>query len=344
MSLFQRLWGMLSGSASTPATDATQPVSDDDRGAATCIAEANAAGVDETPPWWRDLSAASETAAAVPVDQALYDALARTLDDPNLELPRMPRIADQALLKLRDAEVDYRALAEILQQDATLAAQVLRVANSVRYRGFAEIRSLDLAFARIGQRALRTIVLSSTMQGLSIRTGGATRSLGEELWRASRAHAVICGELARHIGLPEDDCTLLGLLHDLGMLGVLRTCHEHAQHHNTAVTRELFDRLAAEWHEHLGLRLAEAWGLPDPLPQLIGNHHRDPAPGDPHARERNLLLVADGIAGLLGFTPRRPADLLALPAAGALGLRQDVGTHAWLLELPARVTERIDSF
>ncbi len=46
-------------------------------------------------------------------------------------------------------------------------AQVLRVANSVMYRGFSEIRNLDLAFARIGQRAL--IPLSAFLEMAELR-------------------------------------------------------------------------------------------------------------------------------------------------------------------------------
>ncbi|QOJ15909.1 MAG: HDOD domain-containing protein [Planctomycetia bacterium] len=350
MSLFSRLWNALTGGAASTdsASSSTQTLLADEEE----LPQRRPAGDDA---WWKNPPPPppAPTASAALIDQTLYDALTRTLDDPEIELPRMPAVADKALIQLRENTVDFRALADVVQQDAALTAQLLRVANSVTYRGFSEIRSLDLAFARLGQRTVRSVILGTTIRALAIRTGGATRSIGEELWRASLAAAAVCGELAVRIGENEDDAFLSGLLHDIGNLGVLRVCYDHAQQRGARIEPPLFAGLAERWHEHLGMRLAGSWGLPDPLPELIGNHHRAPRPGDPLTTRRNMLRMTDVLVAMMGYTPTTlspaaaldgAADALQTAAAIALGLSSNEETCDWLSGLPDRVRSRVEVF
>ncbi|MBK8916168.1 MAG: HDOD domain-containing protein [Phycisphaerales bacterium] len=350
MSLFARLWNALTGGAASdesPCSSGRTMVADEEE------LPRHRSSADDA--WWKGptTSAPAPSTSAALIDQELFDALTRTLDDPEIELPRMPAVADKALMQLREAAVDFRSLADVVQQDPALTAQVLRVANSVAHRGFTEIRTLDLAFARLGQRTVRSVILGTTLRALAIRTGGATRSIGEELWRASLASAAVCGELAGRVGESEDDAFLSGLLHDIGNLGVLKVCYDHAQGRSARIEPALFADLAARWHEHLGMRLAGAWGLPDPLPELIGNHHRAPRPGDPLEKRRNLLRLTDVLVAMLGYTPTTlsPAaalegapDALQTAAAVALGLSANDETCEWLGGLPDRVRSRVEVF
>lgn len=353
MSLFERLWRLLTN----PNAGVPEPTHAPQGFGGVALetmsgAEADEAGrvADQAEQyWWAGDPArgnqAGTAAGATAVDEQLFDALTKTLDDSEIELPRMPRVADQALLKLREENVDYRDLANIVQQDAALTAQVLRVANSVMYRGFSEIRNLDLAFARIGQRALRSVILGTTVRNIAIRTGGSTRSLGEELWRGSLASGVVCGEVAKRLHKSEDDAFLIGLLHDIGMLGVLRVCHDYAQRRGgKQITPALYYRLATDWHQHLGRRLADAWALPDPLPELIGSHHAAVSPDDPQALNRNIIAFADAVCALLEYAPYQSHDLLGLPCAKALGIPRSPSTREWLQSLPETISTRVNSF
>lgn len=355
MSIFRRLMDSLMGrreSSTTSSPDDTQHVTAAAE-SAVAVAEAPPAPPPEeaegVKPWWVPrgepmCEIRPPVRGTAPTDASLYQTLTKLLDDPNMELPRLPQITERVLSMLRGNETNYQALAQIVEQDAALTAEVLRVANSVAYRGFTEIRRLDLAFVRLGQRALKSLILGVTLKAVTIRTGGPQRSLGEELWRRSLASGVIVSELSSKVGLLPDDGFLLGLLHDIGMLAILKVAHDHQHKAGVRISRTTFDQLCDQWHEHLGMRLADAWNLPDPLPEIIGNHHRDPAADDPLARHRNLIAVADVICALLEYAPYVSYDFFKLPCVQKLGLSPTHETLALLGALPERIAERMESF
>lgn len=278
-----------------------------------------------------------------PIDAALHKAIVAVVREPDLELPRLPQVAQQALALLAQPDSRARQLAALIEQDPMLAAAVLRTANSAMYRGVSEITRLEPAFARIGQRSLRGIVLSENVKALAIRvTSGGERSLGHELWQRSIASATIAARFADRVKMSEDEAFLTGLLHDIGMLAVLRIVHDYQKTHGRRVSRTLFDVLCDEWHEHLGLRLADAWNLPTPLPELIAGHHQEPTVADPLRGQRHLLQFTDVVTAMLEYSPYVAYDFFNMPCVAAMGLRDDAATRTMLMELPAVIEGRMD--
>jgi HD-like signal output (HDOD) protein len=245
------------------------------------------------------------------------------------------------MLQLRSENVNFRTLAELIGKDPGLSAEVLRYANSAFYAGMNEIKRLDLAFARLGHRALRARVMAVSFKGLSIRTGGPERSRGEELWRRSLACGVILAEMAPRYGLSRDDAFLVGLLHDVGCLAVLRVVHEYQTQMGQRVPAVVFHALCQQWHEKLGANLSEAWNLPDPLPALIGSHHVDAGPEDPLEYYRLLIAFAEVVCAMTGYSPHVPYDFFNTPCVKRLGLQDDGATRAFLAALPEKIAGSI---
>lgn len=354
MSLFSWLWHYLAGSDDSPPERRRAPDAATETATAVIDPPAEEAEVEvaddgdepQEGDWWvpRKVESDGRTVSESEqrVFQDLYARLTRVLDDPNLELPRLPRVTDRALTLLRGAETDYRELAEVIEQDPALTAEVLRIANSVAYRGISEIRRLEAAFARLGQRALRSVLLGATVRSISITLGGGHRTLGEGIWRRCVASGAITAIMAERHGVDPKDGLLAGLLHDIGHFVVLTVAHDYQRRTGVRVPREVFDRLSAEWHEHVGLRLATAWNLPDPLPALISAHHNMPGPDDPLAKLRLLVMFSDATCALLRYSPYQPIDLFSLPCVQALGLKNDAPTRRFLRELPQHIETRLD--
>lgn len=276
-----------------------------------------------------------------PIDTSLHEAIVAVLRESDLELPRLPQITQSALGLLSKPDFNQRQLAELIGRDPMLAASVLRTANSALYRGVSAITRLETAFARIGQRTLHGIVLSENVKALAIRvSSGGERSLGQELWQRSIASAAIAARFAERLKLAEDEAFLLGLLHDIGMLAMLRVVHDYQTAHGRRVSRPLFDALCDEWHEQLGLRLADAWNLPTPLPELIGSHHKEPAADDPLRPQRQLLQFTDVATSMLGYAPYVSYDFFRMPCVIALGIHDVPATRELLLELPDLIERR----
>ncbi len=300
------------------------------------------------PGWWvpRGLAVRERPApvAHTAADEALYEALRAVFESGEVNLPVIPGVAQRGLVLLQDENVEYQKLAQLVGEDQAIASEILRVVNSAAYARLFQVNQLETAFTRLGRETVRSILLAMTLKGMAIRVGGHVRSLGEELWQRSLVSAVVVSELGRRHGVRAGEAFLVGLLHDLGELAILRVLHERVKRGAGGVPRGVYDRLSYEWHERLGQRLAEAWRLPDPLPAVIGDHHQTPEDGAPLAVHRLLVQFADVTCGLLSFGPYVPYDFFALPCVERLGLRATPETYAWLTSLPALIADRTGVF
>ena len=64
-----------------------------------------------------------------------------------LELPVLPAVAIEVLASSVDEQADAKRLAQLIQQDQSLASHVLRVVNAPVFRGTTEIVALQQAIA-----------------------------------------------------------------------------------------------------------------------------------------------------------------------------------------------------
>jgi HD-like signal output (HDOD) protein len=298
--------------------------------------------------WWapRDMPLAPPPLAPDPLDPRegqIAAALQRILDGGDVDLPVLPVVAHRALSTLRSENVDYAELAQLIGEDPAISARVLRVVNSTAYARLFRIDRLEVAFARLGCTALRGIILATSLKGVAIRTGGAQRTLGEELWQRAIVSAVLLSELSGRFALRDGEAFLVGLLHDLGNFAILRVLHDQ-RFGGGNISRAAFDRLSHQWHEPLGAYLARAWQLGEPLPDVIGDHHSDSTPDDSFATYRWLVQFSEVVCSLLGYSTCIPCDFFALSCVQNLRIQDTPETRQWLLALPTLIIERTGVF
>jgi HD-like signal output (HDOD) protein len=296
--------------------------------------------------WWIPrgtpvLAAPPDDAEKRLIDQALYKALSAALNNSELELPRLPETARRALKTLNDPNLNFSRLAEALTPDPAIAAAVLRMANSAYYGGHVRTARVEQACMRLGTRTLRALILAESTKGLMIQFERGAAGRGEELWRRALVSAVTFETFADAAEMNGEEAYLLGLLHDIGTLAVLKVVHEFETRAKQSVSPALFRGLCRKWHEHLGLRLAEAWNLPDPLPDLIGAHHHCGAADDPLGRQRALIRFAEAVRALLEYDPYVPYDILNMPCLRTLGLADEPATIERLAALPRILRRRL---
>ncbi|ERP39297.1 HDOD domain-containing protein [Chitinivibrio alkaliphilus] len=111
-------------------------------------------------------------------------------------------------------------LGRAIESDSSVAAEILRLANSVYYAARnRRIDSLRQAIVRIGFSQTKTAVLSmSVLKHFNSRSPSTGFSY-REFWFHSLAVAIIAEKLAKKIsGIRSDEAFALGLLHGLGAL------------------------------------------------------------------------------------------------------------------------------
>lgn len=136
------------------------------------------------------------------------DHLSRFFDN-TTDLPTLPEVAQRLLATFGRDEVSLRELADLIGQDPALAARLLRLANSARYRPRERIARLQDAAALIGLGSLRSLAMGACLAQAFPVLPGFDRL---RFWRQNLATAAYSRWLASARGLNTDTAEVAGLV------------------------------------------------------------------------------------------------------------------------------------
>ena len=215
-------------------------------------------------------------------------------------VPTLPRLFARVVAALEDPEVDFDHVAQLIEIDQALTAQVLRIANSAFYSSLSGVSRVREALLMLGTVVTRSVVLSTSVfdpQSVHLR-GFFEHSVG---------CAAAAGALARatKLGNPEE-LAAAGLLHDIGKVVLYKELPD--------VFEEIVARAMAEGrsfraleHELLGTDhceiaswLMERWRFPPVLAEPIVLHHT-PARARVAHDETAIVHVANILVRALGY-------------------------------------------
>jgi HD-like signal output (HDOD) protein len=185
---------------------------------------------------------------------------------------RQPPAAAQRALDLLRRDVAISELVRLVEQDPVLAQSLLLFANSTGSRS----TSLSECIRRVGSQGLRSVILSSMIEGTLCRTGSAYDGMVRQVWEHMIRTAPIARTLAPAFGVVPDEAFTLALLHDVGKLvlfdrlGTLRA----ELRREVKLMPTVMPRLLSELHETLGGAAALRWGLGKGAVAVIAAHHR----------------------------------------------------------------------
>jgi HD-like signal output (HDOD) protein len=277
----------------------------------------------------RETGRESDVPAAIAARWAALDVdLARRIVEGRLELPLLPAVAATVLTLVDDPDVDAASLAEAIRNDQSLAAYVMKYANSPLMRGSTPLVSLQQAISRLGIRRVAEVALAACL-GPKLFKAPRHASLIETLWRESLATAIWAREIARVLRRNVEVSFLCGLMQEIGRPVVVQAVQDTATNGAPADDADghalsaLLDRHAVA----AGLTVAERWHLPEAVVQTIA-HARDFAAA-PHSVDLVATVAAARAFALATLADGAPdADALcALDALAHLNVyRSDVVT------------------
>jgi putative nucleotidyltransferase with HDIG domain len=249
-------------------------------------------------------------------------ALEERLEHGELDLPMLPQTAQRVLEVAQRDDVNASTLAQLIEQDPTMAARLLRVSNSSAYAPQEPIVSLQQAVARLGLQTVRAIAFASAAQStLFTSEFGALRIAG--LWRHSAAAAAWARTIARARRRNVEGAFLCTLLHDVGKPVIFTAVNALAQEFGTTVSNEEREAWACELHGAAGARLLETWELPAWMANVV-RHHHDPANAGEQVEEAATTQLADLLALWGDDADEQAALALAQhPVLDLLGLYSD---------------------
>lgn len=216
-------------------------------------------------------------------------------------LPSLPAVVLDLLASLdNDAGLNVPVLARLIENDQSLSARTLRIANSPFYGMSRQVRNVEDAIAMLGFQTIRSIALAAAMIGRFPARSGAEAFDFVAFWRHCIETALASRSLAALSGRSTALAYTAGLLHDVGRLvlayqfpATYASVVEHSRIHTCSLLLAERELLRFD-HSTVGQALAQHWKLPPELTMAIGQHH-DECPG---RGERLPLLVhiADALA------------------------------------------------
>jgi len=234
------------------------------------------------------------------------------------QLPSLP----QAFLELQQAiNADATSaddLADIISQDPSLTAFLLRMVNSAFYSLPMQIDTISRAVTVVGVNQLSTLAVGTSV--LSLFKDIPAEVLDMELfWK----HSVTCGLIARRLcritgkGDPER-AFVAGLLHDIGQLILLQAEPERAvavlshARSKDILLWEQEKKLLGFDHATLGGMLLRKWNFPFVLVSAVIEHHtpkenlKEDEPALVHCAETIATGLGVGSSGEFFVQPPNP--------------------------------------
>ena len=194
-------------------------------------------------------------------------------------LPSLPSIVTELDQELESDSSTSTSLAGILEQDPSLCAKVLQLANSPIFGLRQPVVDLNHGLSVLGSELIRALALSSAvfkptdksttrfvnqMFEHSLEVAGICRSIASwEKTVTTEAHAVFTG----------------GLLHDVGKVLLMNAFPEEyslllkkARALNKSIVELEMEEFGAS-HPGIGAYLLETWGLPTLVIEMVAMHH-----------------------------------------------------------------------
>lgn len=190
-------------------------------------------------------------------------------------LPTLPKLYYKVRDALSDPEVSLQLLEDLITSDPSLAASVLRIANSAFYGFPRKIETLSRAISLIGLSQLGNIVLTTSLttsfQGIRPQSMDMAR-----FWRGSIRRALLCRSIARHSNEYESErLFVLGLISDMGHLVLYQAqpdleaiILDRSVNTLNDIAWEERNLLGCDFAE-LGAALVNRWQLPANMARII---------------------------------------------------------------------------
>lgn len=278
-------------------------------------------------------------------------------------LPPMPPMAAKIIQTVNDPNASAEELAEWVELDPSVSAQIIRYASSPYYGYRGKVTSVREAITRVlGFELVGHIALGiASSRAFKVERDGP---LGlKAFWQHALSCAVLSQALARKVNNPilvnPSTAYLAGLLHNLGVLLVGHLFQPEFSMLNKLVRNQPAEPLhkiekriiglgqaqqvIALGHGEIGAVLLSNWNLPEAVVNTCRHHHDDKYQGDdaPYVQLiqiANVLLSHQGIGDLGNGAEPLPLPEHTLPLSDA----NIAEVSARIIDMYAEISELAD--
>jgi HD-like signal output (HDOD) protein len=220
------------------------------------------------------------------------------------DLPTLPQIVFELERAIQDESSGASDVAFIMEEDVSLTANILKLANSAYYGTRGTIGSVQEAIARLGFAEVGRLV--TTLSVVQLFSGEEETFDYQQFWK----HSLMVGFAARLIAemsaatnpFTDEEAYVAGLLHDSGVL----LLNQYFQEEFFAVEAALaggdkqrhvveLDLLGMD-HGEAGAYLLEQWSLSENVTESVRWHHQAGQCPEEYSIQMNTIRLADALA------------------------------------------------
>ena len=167
-------------------------------------------------------------------ENALLAILVEKISNDTLVLPTLPAIALKVRKAADDPNINLNAMADVVGQDPSLSARMVKIANSAYLGRTVKVASTTQAVTRIGLSQVKNIATALAMEQLFVSKNEVVKAYMTNKWNSTvnlvgNAMAVMAlyKKSSKNKLLSLDTMTLSGLVADIGALPVLTEAERH---------------------------------------------------------------------------------------------------------------------
>ena len=238
----------------------------------------------------------------------------------DIELPVIPNIVQEIDRIIKNPSSTMDDLARVVEKDAVISLRLISISNSAIYRGFEEIRTLKQAIPRLGIDETRTTIQTIVNRGLYETEHPGFKKLMEKFWLHSLACAYGAREIAKRLKFEDTEkFFLLGLVHDIGKVLLLKTLSQVVSNHTGIEMNDVTDNIQ-KLHCSFGAALMRRWNFGNEFLR-VATLHEGPKFSEDTEKEILTINLANLTTRGLGYsTFEETVDFSEVQSLKLLGL------------------------
>jgi HD-like signal output (HDOD) protein len=198
-------------------------------------------------------------------ENVLHTILVEKINNDTLVLPTLPAIALKVRRAADDPNIDLSAMADVVSQDPSLSARMIKISNSAYLGRSVKVTSTQQAITRIGLQQMKNIATALAMEQLFVSKNDVVKQYMNQIW--TETIEIVANSLAvMHVYLKEtknrtlnlESIMLAALVHNIGVLPILTEAERHV---NVFTYPTFLDVAIEEMAGELSTSILTEWGF-----------------------------------------------------------------------------------
>jgi HD-like signal output (HDOD) protein len=186
-------------------------------------------------------------------------------------LPSLPEVAFRIRELIENPDCSMDKLSKMVNTDPAIATKLVKVANSVMYRGVSHCDDTLAAITRLGLVTTKQLVTSFAVLGLFRTKSNMYKDHMQRVWLQSVEVACYSYVLAKQLpGFNEEEALLAGLIHSVGEIVVLTYAERF---YDLSTDEDRLNQLVTNLRGKLGEMVLTKWEFSEELITVARESH-----------------------------------------------------------------------